>query len=395
MRPAQSYLVFLCALGGALSACSSPEVAQHDGGFDALFFDVRWADAPAFDGVTLHGRDASTSDASVSRDADAPLEADGGADAGVDAPSSDVADAGSPDGGTDDSGVDAGGSYDAGIDVGSHDAGVDVGGSHDAGLPQDGGHADASHDSDASVPTDAGADASADGGVTHEACAEGTFDDDDSPVTECQPWSDCEQGEFIQRAGDATSDRVCAGCASGSYSLVDNAEGCWAWTDCASGTFVESEGSSTVDRRCAACPEGRYTSGENQAQCLEDELCAAGTVQTHPGTSGSPAECELCVAGEYCAGEEVPRRTCPAPTWDHDADPATACADWTECVPGTHVQVAGDADSDRVCEACLVGTFTDESNLPSCQPWRVCGPGEAPTRGTASRDRECTPVLEM
>ena len=42
-------------------------------------------------------------------------------------------------------------------------------------------------------------------------------------------------------------------------------------------------------------------------------------------------------------------RVCVAGTWDHDGDPTTDCAGWTECEPGTYVTGAPSATADRQC----------------------------------------------
>jgi len=49
----------------------------------------------------------------------------------------------------------------------------------------------------------------------------------------CRSWTDCEPGEFVLRAGTATSDRVCAPCEAGSFNSRANAATC---TPCEAGT---------------------------------------------------------------------------------------------------------------------------------------------------------------
>lgn len=372
-------MLCLALISGA--ACSSPDAAGHDAGFDVPLLDVLWVDSRgldggtpvdagrpddaaadvAYDAVALGGDASVPGDASIFSDgsvfSDGGVFNDGGSEAGV-----------PPDGSVSEAGVDGSVPPDGGLsDTGPSDTGVSDGG-------------------------DAATDSSVDAGPR---CPPGSFDDDDNAATPCRPWSECEAGEYVQVAGSDVSDQECAGCESGTFSVTDDAESCANWTHCRRGSYVETEGTTTSDRSCESCPEGRYSSGRNQAQCIELELCAAGRVQTRAGSATRPVLCADCIIGEYCAGAEAPRLTCPAPTWDHDADPATACATWTECVPGTYILEAGDARSDRLCEGCADGTFSDESNALECRPWRDCPIGEAPTPGTASQDRNCIPLMEM
>ncbi len=224
-------------------------------------------------------------------------------------------------------------------------------------------------------------------------CATGTFDHDDDASTECVAWTDCEAGQYETTAGTPTSDRVCRACASGTFSTETNALGCIPWQDCEAGTYVSVEGSATGDRECATCAEGTYTDGPNQSSCLPLDACPAGTVQTAPGTDTTPPSCEACSVGQYCMGDTAAPVVCGDgdTTWDHDADPATACVERTECLAGNFVAVEGDGTTDRTCEVCGTGTFSTTSNAQSCDAWTTCVAGEyVETAGTTTTDQVCT-----
>ncbi len=242
------------------------------------------------------------------------------------------------------------------------------------------------------TPAEDGSTGTPDGGVTM-GCESGTYDDDGDPSTACAAWTACEPGQYVSAAGTATSDQVCAGCVSGTFSASADARACEAWTTCAAGTFVTVEGSATADRACAECEPGTFTTDENQSMCVSADACAPGTVQLEPATAAMPAVCEACAAGEYCPGGDLPRGVCDADgdgTWDHDADPSTACAERTACAAGSAVAADGDATTDRACEACADGSFSAETNAASCSAWTECAAGEyVSNTPSATEDRTC------
>ncbi len=247
-------------------------------------------------------------------------------------------------------------------------------------------------------------------------CDADTWDHDGDASTTCAPKTICAAGKFVAEHGTVSTDRLCADCAAGSFSLKTNADACQPWTDCDPGSFVENAGSSTLDRSCATCASGMFASGANQGQCtpwttcapgqfvaasgnakqdqvcdlctagassasanaqscVENGACPAGTRQTAPGTDVTPPDCEACPAGGYCAGGKAPPLACPPGTWDHDGDPATACTSHTACLAGSFIQVDGDNLSDRKCAPCPNGFFSTTTNAPECQAWQQCDAG--------------------
>lgn len=262
--------------------------------------------------------------------------------------------------------------------------------------------------------------------VTPTQCAVGTWDHDGDSTTECEAWTSCVPGEKVASAGSRTEDRTCSRCEEGTFSSATNAASCDAWSDCRAGTFVDTEGTATEDRTCSGCPSGTFSAESNQEVCAtwtectpgtfvdvagsasEDQTCAecpeGETTETSNAASCTPfgacpagtagEECAPCDAGQYCAGDDAPALACAAGTWDHDADPATPCADWTECVAGERESEAGSTTQDRGCVDCTSGTYTSESNQTECDAWTECAPGTSvASEGSTTADRACTPCV--
>jgi len=288
-----------------------------------------------------------------------------------------------------------------------------------------------------------------------EACLDGAWDQDGDAATACQPWSECAAGtfaagvnaasctaytacapgEYVASAGTSAADQLCTSCGSGTFSADADVASCGVWTTCVAGEYISEAGSALNDQACAPCASGTYTSGPNQTLCVDVGSCAPGTVQTAPATMTSPAVCGDCAAGEYCAGAETAAVDCDDGdgTWDHDADPATACVAQTHCIAGERVTGDGSATTDRACEvcaieefsntpdaelcaawstcdagmyvsntpsgavdrvcaACMAGTFSAASNATTCATWRVCEAGYvAGAAGSDTTDRTCVP----
>ena len=197
-------------------------------------------------------------------------------------------------------------------------------------------------------------------------CSEDTWDKDGNPATACVPKSVCPAGTSVVQSGSPTTDRTCIACGSGTFSTTTNVPACTTWKTCAPGSYMTNTPSTTLDRTCADCPADTFSSQANQSECIPVGQCDAGTQETAPGTSTSPPTCAACIAGQYCPGGSTAAVTCASGTWDDDANPATACVDWTECSAGTFVSTAGSPTADQACTTCPSGTFTVASNQSSC-----------------------------
>ncbi|MCA9579009.1 MAG: hypothetical protein H6726_03410 [Sandaracinaceae bacterium] len=219
---------------------------------------------------------------------------------------------------------------------------------------------------------------------------DGTWDHDGDPATACVARTACAAGTYVTDEGSATVDRSCTGCTNGTYSEGANAAICATHTVCEAGEYVSTAGTATSDQACTACPDGEYTSGPNQAMCVPVGACAPGTVQTAPATMTAPPVCADCSAGEHCAGGATAAVACTGGTWDHDSDPATACAPRTDCAAGQSVVSDGDATTNRTCAACTAGTYSTGTNAASCVAYSECVAGTyVSTAGTATNDQAC------
>jgi hypothetical protein len=228
------------------------------------------------------------------------------------------------------------------------------------------------------------------GGGAPPACATGTWDDDGDSATPCAAWSDCGPGQHVTTPGNATQDRTCSACVSGTYNTEQNARLCTGWTTCSAGRYVSAAGSASSDQVCADCADGTYTSGIDRSACVARGECEPGSVQTTPGSATAPPSCESCSAGNYCAGGTAPVVTCAAGSWDHDAEAATDCVAKTDCLAGEYVVDEGAATSDRSCAACDNESYSSDDNLDSCSPRGECAPGyEQTAAGSSTAPTTC------
>lgn len=192
--------------------------------------------------------------------------------------------------------------------------------------------------------------------------------------------------------GSDTSDAECAGCPAGSFSASQDSESCTLWTNCDSGSYVSKVGSAASDRECSPCPADTYSEGLNVGACVALGECAPGSVRTTAADAGvdGPTSCEPCEPGQYCAGATAQATQCDDGSWDDDGDPATPCSPMTTCVEGEYVAAAGDALTDRQCDACVDGEFSAARNAVSCSAWQACAAGSYVAEpGSSVADRAC------
>jgi len=96
------------------------------------------------------------------------------------------------------------------------------------------------------------------GGLTPEMrCNNGTWDHDGNPATCCSTWTACAAGQYIAHLGNATTDRGCSSCASGTFSAALNSPSCSPWKTCAPASSawpqggVATAGTAATDTVCA------------------------------------------------------------------------------------------------------------------------------------------------
>jgi hypothetical protein len=137
------------------------------------------------------------------------------------------------------------------------------------------------------------------------------------------------------------------------------------------------------------CDDGSFAT-DGSGDCIPWTVCAVGSVATTPPTATTDRVCGACLGGTYCAGGDAMPVACAALTWDHDADPATVCVAVSDCEPGTFVSSAPTATEDRGCAACGVDSYSETVNAASCTPATVCEASELEAVApTPTSDRRC------
>jgi alpha-tubulin suppressor-like RCC1 family protein len=201
----------------------------------------------------------------------------------------------------------------------------------------------------------------------------------------------CPAGTFretSERDGEA-DDGTCMTCPPGTFSTAPNASACKPWSTCAPTTRIAISGSSTTDRTCAPCESGTTTSAPNELECTAIPPCPAGSERAAEG------QCEPCGVGHYCAGGNEKKAECSPGTWDNDANAATQCIAWTDCVEGKYVTSEGTSSTDRQCGPCDAGSFTTGLNSTACTTHTSCPAGTFVFQpGTTTADRLCAPCAE-
>jgi hypothetical protein len=207
----------------------------------------------------------------------------------------------------------------------------------------------------------------------------------------------CAAGKYQTQAPSALQDRVCSTCATGVYCAggaaapapcqagttwdhdANPATACAAVTaSCAAGKYQTQAPTALEDRICTACTAGQYCAGgvTAPAACQVGSTwdhdanpatacaavtasCAAGKYQTQTPTALQDRICTACTAGQYCAGGVTAPAACQVgSTWDHDGNPATACvAVAAPCAAGKRETQAPSAVQNRLCTACVAGEY--------------------------------------
>jgi hypothetical protein len=235
----------------------------------------------------------------------------------------------------------------------------------------------------------------------------------------CSPLTACGAGTFVSSQPAEAADRVCSPCPNGTFSGIVNAEACTPWAVCVTGESESVPPSPTSNRICSSCGAGKY---ESNGSCVALTVCSSKQYESTPPTSGSDRTCETLTAcqpgskqtGAPTATTDRQCAACSSGTFSTQVN-VTDCSIWskckvteyesqspnaqrdrscvslTVCTSGTRIKTAATATGDRVCEACVSGTFTAASNLSTCAAWSDCAAGFSTTNGTASSDRVCTP----
>lgn len=107
--------------------------------------------------------------------------------------------------------------------------------------------------------------------------------------------------------------------------------------------------------------------------CMPWQTCSAGQYELAGGTPSTNRVCESCASGTYS-----------------DTQNAPTCKAWKVCSVGEYVSQTGSSIADRVCDACVPGKYSTVENADKCTAWTVCLPGQfVATTGTVTTDHTC------
>ena len=199
---------------------------------------------------------------------------------------------------------------------------------------------------------------------------------------------ECEAGSAPKASCEAGGTRPCEKCPYGTFAAKGGAKAC-ADAKCAAGTTDHDSNPATP---CANCTRGTYTDWPgNIGACRNVTKCAAGTEVSRAPTPARDVACTACAAG----------------TTDHDADPATPCASCsqnttyadtpgnvgeckpvTQCAVGTEVSRVPTLTRDANCTACPEGTADHDADPAT--PCAECTPGFAGNPCTTSTTTTAT-----
>lgn len=171
-------------------------------------------------------------------------------------------------------------------------------------------------------------------------CPPGTFLNTSAGTNQCDPYSTCAAGSFVTFWGNATANRLCSPCVTGTFTNQPNQITCLPYNDCPAGTRIISGPTVSTGRVCEDCNTLlTYTALPNQLSCL-------------------------------------PVRTCP---------------------PGTFVSGLPTRAVNRQCFPCSSETFSFADNTHRCNLALVCSPGTEyqTVAPTSSTDRHCTPATSQ
>ncbi|HKO46287.1 MAG TPA: hypothetical protein VJV79_01105, partial [Polyangiaceae bacterium] len=216
----------------------------------------------------------------------------------------------------------------------------------------------------------------------------------------CVPLSVCGAGTYVSGAATATTNRMCAPCAAGTFSSQPNVSMCKAWKTCATDETESVAPDLTSDRVCSACGAGKYSlNGKCMAltECAATEYeskpatatsdrtckaisdCSPGNRQTAAPTKTTDRQCAACGANSFSTIKNADACTtwtvCTAAQYESMAPSVSAnrvCTGLTSCAAGQRIKTAATATSNRVCEACPSGSFSTAANSTTCSAWTTC-----------------------
>lgn len=198
-------------------------------------------------------------------------------------------------------------------------------------------------------------------------------------ATACTPYLvSCGPGTFWNNSVvNATAERTCAACSTGTFSSGSNSRACTSYsTTCPTGTFWDNFGQAPrADRTCRNCSIGTYANDTNQVSCqFKQVTCLPGSFVTNPGFVNERI-CGACGSGSFTDNINL-----------------NGCRALQMCPPGTvWSNVAVTTSADRTCGPCAPGTYSTTNNTKlSCTVYGTeCQPGTYSSNLSTTQDRVC------
>ena len=162
-------------------------------------------------------------------------------------------------------------------------------------------------------------------------------------------------------------------------------------SSCPVGQGVTQNATSISDTQCEACVSGSTYSNENSktASCKPVNVCESGTeAELSEPTASFDRECQ-CAAGHY--DDQGTCTACPDGKYQPSANALNECPNsWSTCAAGTYISANGTTTSDRECESCPSGSFTNAINQHPCTTWTVCSDNQyVSVVGSSTSDQTC------
>ena len=129
---------------------------------------------------------------------------------------------------------------------------------------------------------------------------------------------------------------------------------------------------------CNACAGGEFQRLSGKTVCLSVQICRKGSHETAAPTTSTDRVCEECAIGRYSDADAA--TSCKACVGNEFQDSAgqAACRVHTVCAAGARVTQTPNQNRNRICGACAPGKYSAAQNSDSCA---VCPQGKYEAAG--------------
>ena len=216
----------------------------------------------------------------------------------------------------------------------------------------------------------------------------------------------CQNGQYINKLCDSTSDTSCDTCPAEFYCINGNKLNCIQGSfcptgvsapiictvnPCSNGQYINKLCDSSSDASCAMCPAGFYCVNGIELDCTQGSFCPFGTSTPTPCTANpcsdgqyinkqcnsiSDATCDMCQSGYFCINGI--KQSCAA---NHfcvaGVSNPTACKN--VCPTGYYTSKICSSTSDTIFDICPLGHYCRNSIKTLCDYGKI-----APSTGSTS-----------